>query len=211
LVQNADEVLKKVRLRRPGRLLLFAVDISGSMGESLIELARYVALKVLEHAYVKRDRVAMLAFRAQSARLLLEPTNQVYQVHRALNQLPLGSTTPLAAGLQLAHRLLRRVSASDPSGRQRLVLISDGRANVGSRPGYPAMLAEIDEAARQLTALAAKTGLNILFFDTTAGGKQDRAARRLADHLKAQRIRLCRMPWSEPEPLAEVLRLLQAP
>ncbi|MBW2525611.1 MAG: VWA domain-containing protein [Deltaproteobacteria bacterium] len=182
--------LRRERHRRPGRLVVLLVDISGSMGGKQMDLARRVALAVLRKAYVARDRVAMIAFRESAARLLFGPTNQVERLHQSLRSLPLGGTTPLAAGLARARETLRRAAARDRHEKQRLVLISDGRANVGSRPGHGAVVAEVEAAA---LALARLSRLAIDFLDTTEPGKDDRLARWLAVQLGARRVRLAEL------------------
>ncbi len=150
-------------------------------------LAQRVAVGVLEHAYIKRDRVAMVAFRARQAALLFGPTNQVERAHRALFSLPLGGTTPLGAGLGLAYQSLVRAAAQDRAETQTLVLISDGRANVAARPGYGAVLSEVAAAAAALRRL---DGLRIVFLDTTEPGKHDGPAQELSWQLGGERIRL---------------------
>lgn len=192
LTLQLPDLRRKQRLVRSGRLLLFVTDISGSMGGELMQLARRIALLLLQDAYVRRDRVAMIAFTGQRAELLFGPTNQARQVRRALSRLTrrCGGTTPLPAALHLARRTLRSAALTDPGREPLLILISDGRANVGSRPGYAALVAELEAAAR---ALASAPGLRILFLDTTERGKADLAARELADALGARRIVLSRL------------------
>lgn len=202
-----EDLLRKQRVCRPGRLLLFVVDVSGSMGVTLTALAKRIALALLEDAYVRRDRVAMVAFREKSAELLFGPTNQVSLVRRAFGTLPCGGTTPLARGLQVAHETLRRCSRLDAGWRPTLILVSDGRANVGSRPGYNAMLEEVEAATR---ALARMPSLSIVFLDTTEDGKNDAPAQHLADELRARRVVLSRVTASGADPAAVLRQLLDA-
>lgn len=184
---DVRDLLRKQRARRPDRLLLFVVDASGSMASELTALARSAAVLALRDAYVARERVAMIAFRAKSAELLFGPTNRVERARRSLDDLPLGGTTPLARGLELAHDTLRQAAARDPDGRSTLILISDGRANVGSRSGYESVLAEVDAAC---LALAAQPRVRIIMVDATEAGKDARPAQRIAQRLGAERIAL---------------------
>jgi magnesium chelatase subunit D len=200
-----EDLLRKQRVCRPGRLLLFVVDVSGSMGVTLTALAKRIALAVLQDAYVRRDRVAMIAFREKSAELLFGPTNQVSLVRRAFGTLPCGGTTPLARGLQVAHETLRRCSRLDAGWRPTLILVSDGRANVGTRPGYMAMLGEVEAATR---ALARMPSLSIVFLDTTEDGKNDAPAQHLAEQLHARRVVLSQVTASGADPAAVLRQLL---
>jgi magnesium chelatase subunit D len=193
-----EDLWRKLRLVRPSRLLLFVVDISGSMGGELTALAQQVALGLLHDAYLRRDRVAVIAFCGRVAELLVPPTDQAALVRRQLAELPCGGTTPLAQGLQLAHDTLARARLRDPARDNTLVLLSDGRANVGRRPGHAAQLAEVEAAAR---ALARQPDLTRVMLDTTAEGQPDLPARSLCEQLDARRVLL----WQTGD-IAEVIR-----
>ena len=200
-----DELLRRRRARPVARLILFTVDISGSMAGELTKLAKSMALTALREAYLARDRVAMIAFRERSAEVLFEPTNQQELVSRAFDDLPVGGTTPLAAGLELSLRVLHRHehrrSGLDPT----LVLISDGRANVGARRGYEAILSELNGAAR---ALARVKNLETIMLDTTAAGKNDFPAKQLATELAARRLELWRLGSTQWDATAAWNRVL---
>ncbi len=196
---SASDLLVKVRVRRPAQLLLFAVDASGSMGGALTQYARRMATAALSDAYLKRASVGMLVFRERSAELLVGPTRKVDWLNRALDALPLGGTTPLASALELARRTLQRELARDRGIRPTLILISDGRANVGSVPGHEGMLAEVRKAA---SALAEMTSVRTLFLDTTEAGKDDRRARALAEWLGAERVPLAGRTAARIDPSA---------
>jgi magnesium chelatase subunit D len=181
------ELLAKARRQQQRRLLLLLVDISGSMGGELTGLAKRLVTRALRTAYWQRDQVAMIAFREREAQLCFGPTDRIERAHRILDRLETGGTTPLASGLRLAGETLRRDRMVHPARHQDLLIVSDGRANVGSHPGHEALLAEVEAAARQL---AGHRGISVLFLDTTAAGKVDLPARRLAFQLGARRIPL---------------------
>lgn len=210
---EAGELLRKQRLQRQGRLLLFVVDVSGSMGGELMTLARRVALTLLQDAYLRRDKIAMIAFRGRTAELLFGPTNQAELVRRTLASLPCGGTTPLAKSLILAQETLVRAAIRDPGRRAVLLLVSDGRANVGSRPGYGALLAEVRAAAQELKDLGEVRGLKelkIIHLDTTAEGKNDTVAAELARDLGATRLRLWQVAKISQDPAQILGQLVNA-
>ena len=200
-----EEILRKRRLLHRGRLLLLAADISGSMGGQTLALAKKLAFAILNNAYLKRDKMAMIAFRERSAERLFEPSCHPAKIKKALETLPCGGTTPLAAALRLSGVTARNALRKGSVREAVLVLISDGRANVGSRPGYEALLQEVEAEA---AILARIDSLSIVFLDATPAGKTDFAARDLERLLGARRLPLNRILDSGADPVDAVLQLL---
>jgi magnesium chelatase subunit D len=102
---------------------------------------------LLLDAYRKRDRVGLVAFREQSAELLLPPTNSVELAERCLRLLPTGGRTPLAAGLTLATACIARARLAAQPPIPLLVIVTDGRANAAP-PGEQPWPAALQEAER---------------------------------------------------------------
>jgi magnesium chelatase subunit D len=116
---------------------------------------------LLEQAYVNRDRVALISFRGQSADLLLPPTGSVELLRRAVDRIPTGGGTPLAATLLLSGQIAEQAKRG---GFQNiiLVLLTDGRANIGLRVDR----AEVDEELRACAHATAASGLKSMLIDT---------------------------------------------
>jgi Mg-chelatase subunit ChlD len=122
---------RKVRVRGRKSLVIFAVDASESMAvHARMAVAKGAVLALLRAAYLRRDRVAVVAFEGDGARVLLEPTPSIDRARERLRRLPVGGATPLAAGLMQAWDLLRAERLREPQLAPTLVLISDGAANV---------------------------------------------------------------------------------
>ena len=146
-----------IRIRRfeerSDRLLIFAVDASGSSAAARLAEAKGAVELLLARAYAKRDQVALIAFRGQRADLLLPPTRSLVQGKRRLAALPGGGGTPLAAGLQAAASLMQvsRRQGMHPM----LALLTDARANIGldGTPGRAAAWSEARTLAGQIHAL----------------------------------------------------------
>lgn len=141
---------------------VFVVDASGSSALHRLAEAKGAVELLLADCYVRRDRVAVIAFRGSGAELLLPPTRSLVRAKRSLAGLPGGGGTPLAAGIAmasaLAESLLRR--GETPT----LVLLTDGRANI-ARDGSPGRARATEEAlaaARQARA----AGIATLLLDT---------------------------------------------
>ena len=160
MLTSDDFRIKKYR-SKAGALFIFAVDASGSMALNRMRQAKGAVHALLEQAYVNRDRVALLAFRGDEANLLLPPTGSVELLRRAVDQLPTGGGTPIAASLvaslEVADQAKRR-----GFGNIVLVMLTDGRANVGLK----ADRAGVDAEVKQLARSVAETGIRSLVIDT---------------------------------------------
>ncbi|MFC3531213.1 putative cobaltochelatase [Vogesella facilis] len=180
-VTRAD-LHQKVRAGREGNLILLVVDASGSMAaRRRMELVKSCVLGLLQDAYQRRDQVAVIAFRADAAELVLAPTRQVEQAEQALRELPTGGRTPLAHALQLAAQTLAKQNELTPL----LVLLSDGRANIALDAG-----ADPWREALTLAASIAGLGTPALVLDTEEGFVKLGRARELAQVLQADYLPL---------------------
>ena len=126
-----EDVQKKVRVRRASNLILFVVDASWSMaGAQRMEATKGAIMSLLVDAYQKRDRVGLVVFQKEEARLVLPFTASVELAQAALRHLPVGGKTPLSAGLMLAYRMFRRELRLHPKAMPLLILLTDGAGNV---------------------------------------------------------------------------------
>lgn len=126
-IRPSDIRIKRFE-ERSDRLLIFAVDASGSAAMARLGEAKGAVELLLAEAYANRDHVALVAFRGEAAELLLPPTRSLVQTKRRLASLPGGGGTPLAAGLRAAMDLgvLSRGKGLTPT----LAVLTDGRANI---------------------------------------------------------------------------------
>ncbi len=107
---------------------VFVVDASGSSALHRLAEAKGAVELLLADCYVRRDSVALIAFRGRRAELLLPPTRSLVRAKRSLAGLPGGGGTPLAAGIDAALALadaMRRRGATPV-----VVPLTDGRANI---------------------------------------------------------------------------------
>ena len=183
-IRRDDLRIKRYR-SKAGALFLFAVDASGSMALNRMRQAKGAVHALLEQAYVNRDRVALLAFRGRDAELLLPPTSSVELLRRAVDQMPTGGGTPLAAtlvrALEVAAQAKRRGMANVV-----LVLLTDGRANVGLRADRAGVDAELVLIANGVVA----AGIRSLVIDTQRNFLSQGSARRLAAALQGEYLYL---------------------
>jgi magnesium chelatase subunit D len=132
---RSGDLRQNLREGREGNLILFLVDASGSMAaRKRMSAVKGAVLSLLNDAYQRRDKVALISFRGESARILLPPTSSVELAASRLQDLPTGGRTPLAAGFEKAAEVLERENLRDRERRPLLVLLTDGRATAGPDP-----------------------------------------------------------------------------
>ncbi|MBQ9690480.1 MAG: VWA domain-containing protein, partial [Candidatus Methanomethylophilaceae archaeon] len=137
-IQKQD-VREKVREMRAGCTILFLVDASGSLGvRKRMSAVKGAVLSMLRDSYVKRDRIGMMAFRRDSAELVLPPTRSVEYSYRKLEEMPTGGKTPLSEALVTVNEYMTSYSRSHVGEMCYIVLITDGRANVPLQEGINA-------------------------------------------------------------------------
>lgn len=118
--------------------LVLAIDTSGSMGGQPIDLARDAALQVVHQR--GRAHLGLVTFSSE-ARVAapLQSWGSEDPLHSALRHLRAGGSTALHAGWSLARDLLtapveaRESVRQVPHRLQRVLLLTDGRANIGPR------------------------------------------------------------------------------
>ncbi len=158
------DLREKIREKKIGNTLLFVVDASGSMGaQARMSAVKSAILSLLIDAYQKRDKVGMVAFKGNSAEVLLPPTSSVELAKKYLQTLPTGGKTPLAMGLLKSYEILTQEIKRNKNTLPYLILISDGRANVSM--GIKNPLEEAKEIASQIKA----TGIKSLVIDVEQG------------------------------------------
>lgn len=183
------DVREKVRETKTGSLILFVVDASGSMGAQRRMVAvKGAVLSLLLDAYQRRDRVALISFRGAGAELLLPPTASVDLAQLFLQELPTGGRTPLSRGLYLALEVLETERLKDRDVLPLVVLLSDGRANVGldgSAGAGPAL-----EEGKALAAVFQEKRLPSVVIDTELDFIKLELARPLAEAMGARYLKL---------------------
>jgi magnesium chelatase subunit D len=142
---------------------VFAIDASGSAALHRLAEAKGAVELLLADCYVRRDRVAVLAFRGRTAELLLPPTRSLVRAKRSLAGLPGGGGTPLAAGIDAAAALA--AATRRRGGTPVVVLLTDGRANV-ARDGTGGR-ARADADARESADRLRAAGHVALLIDTS--------------------------------------------
>ena len=132
IVIKPQDYRRKAREKRIGAYQLFVVDASGSMAaRHRMEAIKAAILSLLRDSYIHRDSVGLIAFRKESAEVLLPFTRSVERAERLLASMPTGGKTPLAHGLRMAYTMCDRLLRAHRAERIQIICITDGRATSG--------------------------------------------------------------------------------
>ena len=139
IVIEKQDLREKIRERRSGCTLLFLVDASGSLGvRRRMSTVKGAILSMLRDSYVMRDRIGLMAFRRDSADMILPPTKSVEYSYKRLEELPTGGKTPLGEALSRVNDYMTSYARCHIGERCYVILVTDGRANVPLQPGADA-------------------------------------------------------------------------
>lgn len=155
-----DEDLRRARRKGKAEIAcVFVVDASGSMGaENRMQSAKGAILSLLKDSYIHRDRVGLVAFRGSTADIILPLSRSPELALQRLREIPTGGRTPLGAGLMKGMEVLNREKRKKKDIIPMMMLISDGRANVGS--------GSIREELRMVSGYIASSGIRTVVLDT---------------------------------------------
>jgi magnesium chelatase subunit D len=176
---------------------IFLVDASGSQALGRLAEAKGAVQLLLAECYVRRDQVALIAFRGRGAEMLLAPTRSLVRAKRSLAGLPGGGGTPLASGLDAGAALADQVRRR--GGTPALVVLTDGAANVGRDGVGGRAAAERDAQAAAQRIRAA--GHRAILVDSSV--RPVPAARRLAAELGARYVPL---PFAGAAAISDAVR-----
>ena len=177
-IRRDDFRIKRFRDRKQ-TTTIFVVDASGSTALDRLGEAKGAVELLLADCYVRRDEVALIAFRGIGAEILLPPTRSLHRAKKELAQLPGGGGTPLAAGIVAAGLMADEVRRKGRTPT--LVVITDGRANV-TREGTGGRAQAQDEAMAAARSIRAQ-GHRTLLVDNSA--RPEPRAGKLADDMGA--------------------------
>ena len=161
LVSLDDFRIRRFR-QKTEKVVIFVVDASGSAAMTRLAEAKGAIELMLAEAYVRREQVALIAFRGEGAEILLPPTRSLVAAKRRLSALPGGGGTPLASGLEAAIGLAEQIRRRGQAPH--IALLTDGQANI-ARDGTPGR-ATATEDARAMARAVRALGLPALLLDT---------------------------------------------
>ena len=182
---------------RTEAVTVFVVDASGSSALNRLAEAKGAVELLLADCYVRRDQVAMIAFRQRAAEVLLPPTRSLTRARRVLAELGGGGATPLASGLTVAREMVVGIRGRGQTAL--CLLLTDGQANIDINGAAGRSAAEAD-ALRAAGALC-QAAPSLIVIDTAVRPRP--FAAQLAGKLSARYIVL---PNADASALSQVAR-----
>ena len=146
---------------RGRRNILFMIDASSSMlTEERLSYVKGCVVSLLEDAYVKRTRAAVIAFGGGGARLVCPFTSSAELAASKIRVMPGGGSTPLVPALGIAASLLDRMEGE----AVRILLLSDGRYDRTKAGGESARI-------REFGALCARRKIPVTLIGSGSGNR----------------------------------------
>jgi magnesium chelatase subunit D len=159
LALRPEDYQRKVRVRRAANLVLFVVDASWSMAVAeRMQATKGAVMSLLTDAYQQRDRVGLVVFQKNDARIVLPPTNSVELARRALTDIPVGGT---------------------PDLMPLMVLLTDGAGNVSMLNLLP------QEEAYRIAEMFPQAHIRSVVINMEHEAFDQGLAQALAEHLEA--------------------------
>ncbi|MEZ4467884.1 MAG: VWA domain-containing protein, partial [bacterium] len=148
---------------RPPVALALVIDTSGSMEGEKLEHARFAARRLAE-ALGPDDEVAVVAF-ASEVRVVSPRAPVAAPLFTLIDGLQATSSTALHGGLVAG---LKALEGAAPGAVRRLILISDGQANVGPSTAEAILAALPPDAGATLSTLGVGTDYDAQVLTTVA-------------------------------------------
>jgi Ca-activated chloride channel family protein len=153
-------------------VLTFVIDVSGSMNrQDRLELVKD-SLELLVEELRPTDRIGIAVYGSRGRKLLEHtPVSESDKILRAINHLEPEGSTNAEQGLRIGYQMA--AEAFDPEAINRVILCSDGVANVG-KTGHESIWEEIGGYAEQ--------GIYLTTVGFGMGNYNDVLMEQLADH-----------------------------
>ncbi|TFG02963.1 MAG: VWA domain-containing protein [Promethearchaeota archaeon] len=173
-----EHIHTKKRVGKSSYLIIFCVDASGSMGANdRMEAVKGVIFSLLQSNYVYRDKVSLVVFRGEKAKVVLPPTRSTDLAYKLLKEIPTGGTTPLVTGLSKALRIALEEKRKNTGYIPLIILISDARGNVYFNDPFK----DIINIGKEIR----KNNLDMIIIDTEATDVKIGINKKLADEANA--------------------------
>ncbi|MEN6553907.1 MAG: VWA domain-containing protein [Methanobacterium sp.] len=136
-----EHIRHKVRKHGARASIALVVDISGSMfSQRKANKIKGILNQLIEDINHHNDKISVIGFKGQEAEVIIPTTRRASSFKEKVDNIRVGGTTPLAAGLKKGLELLKKEKVKEEFVPMMIVL-TDGMPNVGinNRPAEDAL------------------------------------------------------------------------
>ena len=186
IIIRSEDIQIKRHEEQSDRLIIFAVDASGTSALGRLGETKGAIEILLSEAYAKRDQVALVSFRGKRAEIELPPTRSLVQTKKRLGALPAGGGTPLASALSVSYNLASQ--AKNKGLTPSIAFLTDGKGNIAldETPNRAVSASEAEDLAHIISA----SNIPTIVIDTSKRPQSE--AKTLAKNLNATYLALPR-------------------
>lgn len=126
-----QDLREKVRKHGARASIALVVDISGSMvSEKKANRVKGILNQMIKDAQRHKDKLSVIGFKGREAEVIIPTTRRASAFQNKVDDIRVGGTTPLAAGLKKGLEILTKEKKKDEYIPM-MVLLTDGLPNVG--------------------------------------------------------------------------------
>jgi magnesium chelatase subunit D len=126
-----EDIREKVRKHGVKAAITVVIDLSGSMiSQEKLHMIKSILRKIISNVEINKDKLAVVGFKGKDSELIIPNTKRPTLFLNNLQNISIGGTTPMAAGLVKALEILLK----DAKGEEyipMMLILSDGVTNVG--------------------------------------------------------------------------------
>ncbi|BDZ67875.1 vWA domain-containing protein [Methanobacterium ferruginis] len=132
---KSEDLRHKIRKHGARASIVMVVDISGSMfSDRKANRLKGILNSVIEDANRHHDRISVIGFKGEKAEVIIPTTHRATSFREEIENIRVGGTTPLAAGMKKGYEILEKEKLKDEFVPLMLIL-SDGMPNIALEEG----------------------------------------------------------------------------
>jgi len=132
---KSEDLRHKIRKHGARASIVMLVDISGSMvSDRKANRLKGILNNVIEDTNRHQDRISVIGFKGEEAEIIIPTTRRATSFREQIDNIRVGGTTPLAAGMRKGYEILKKEKLKDEFVPL-LLILSDGMPNVALKEG----------------------------------------------------------------------------
>lgn len=126
-----EDLREKIRKHGAKLSIALVIDMSGSMlHDEKLNKIKAILQKIINNVYINHDKLTVVGFKGKDSEIIIPNTKRPNSFLNKLQNITVGGTTPMAAGLEKGVEVLKNDCKKDEYIPMIMVL-SDGVTNVG--------------------------------------------------------------------------------